>query len=246
MPEDAAFDHLVHWVDDLDRVTEEYRRCGLPAVPVLTMPGFRNAAWPVDAERYVELAAVDDWRAVTESKYATAIDVLKPAIDALVGPGLLTFAVDVDDARATAARMRAAGRDVEVVEVHFEDLDVGFVEVFVRDAPAHFPFFITYSPPRAELARMRAEALEAAGTPVGPGPELVALVIGSADPHGESRLLAEFVGCAVRDTTVELPGAQVRFVESESPGLCGIVARGIPEPEQATIAGMTVTVEELG
>ncbi|WP_433578371.1 VOC family protein [Nocardia brasiliensis] len=244
MSDRAAFDHLIHWVDDLDGAMRAYDACGLTTQGALTMPGFRNAAWGVDDERYVELATVDDWAAVGTSKYAAGLEVLKPAIEALPGPGLLTFAVDVVDAHATAARFRAAGREVDVVEVRFEEENVGFVEVFVRDAPAYFPFFITYAPPRHEIGRMRAEPRAAAGISSAGRPDLVALLIGSADPEGEARVFAEFVGCPARDSVVELPGAEVRFAEGFASGLSGIAVRGASVARGANIAGMTVIGEQ--
>ncbi len=244
MPERAAFDHLIHWVDDLGAAMRAYEEHGLPTHEALTMPGFRNGAWGVDDVRYVELATVDDWDALRTSKYAESIALLKPVIDAHPGPHLVTFAVDVADARATAGRLRAAGRDVETVEVWFEDRNGGFVEVFVRDAPAWFPFFITYQPPREELGRMRAAHREAAGiTLPAERPDLVALLVGSAAPEAEARLLGELLGCTVRGTVVDLPGAQVRF-ESDSPaGLFGFVVRGSSIDGAATIEGVQIVAE---
>ncbi|MDF0529059.1 VOC family protein [Tsukamurella sp. 8F] len=244
MADQAAFDHLIHWVDDLGEAMKAYEESGIPTHEALTMPGFRNGAWGVDDERYVELATVDDWEAVRASKYAQGIDILKPAVEALQGPGLLTFAVDVPDARATADRFRAAGREVEVLDVWFEDRGVGFVEVFVRDAPSYFPFFITYEPPRAELGRMRAEHRAAAGISSEGRPDLVALLIGSADPEEDARKLAGFVGCPVRGTVVELPGAEVRFRQEAPLGLFGIDVRGSSIDGSTTIAGVMVNEEQ--
>lgn len=67
MPDDAvAFDHLIHGVDDLEAASAAYDSAGLPTAPALTMPGFRNTAWGIDDERYVELATVDDWTQVEQ------------------------------------------------------------------------------------------------------------------------------------------------------------------------------------
>ncbi|MFP5023262.1 VOC family protein [Pseudonocardia phyllosphaerae] len=237
----ATFDHLVHWVGDVDEAMASYDALGLPTRAALTMPGFRNAAWGVDDERYVELASVDDWEAVKTSRYADGLEVLKPAIDALDGPGLLTFAVDVPDARATAARLRRAGRDVDEIAVWFEEKGAGFVEAFVRDAPAYFPFFISYDPPRAEIARMRAEYRAAEGITFEGRPDLVALLARTPDPDTDARLLADLLGCLVVGTTVALPGAEVRFEEGNPAGLYGISVRGLERPTGPTeVAGMTV------
>ncbi|QOC94548.1 VOC family protein [Micromonospora craniellae] len=240
----AAFDHLIHWVGDLDATMASYDAIGLPTQVALTMPGFRNAAWGVDDERYVELATVDDWDAVATSKYAGSLKLLRSGIDALDGPGLLTFAVDVPDARAIAARLREAGREVDEIEVRFEEHDAGFVEVFVRDAPTYFPFFITYDPLRAEIARMRAAHRAAEGITFEGRPDLIALLIRTHDPDAEARLLADLVGCPAVGSTVALPGAEVRFEEGTPTGLYGIVVRGLDQAAEPTkVAGMTVVSE---
>ncbi|MEP9393250.1 VOC family protein [Gordonia sp. VNQ95] len=240
----AAFDHLIHWVPDLDDAMAKYGAVGLTTRPALTMPGFRNAAWGVDDERYVELATVDDWNAVRTSKYAGSLEILKPVVDAVDASGLVTFAVDVPDARVIARQLLEAGRDVDEIEVYLEDRGAGFVEVFVRDAPTYFPFFITYSPPRAEIGRMRAEYRQTQGISLDGAPDLVALLIRSVDPYTEAQHLAELVGCPVRGTTVALPGAEVRFERGAEPGLHGIVVRGLGNaPTAIEMLGMTVIVE---
>ncbi|WP_306363717.1 VOC family protein [Nocardia sp. CC227C] len=240
----VAFDHFIHWVDDIDAAMASYRDGGFPVRDALAMPGFRNAVWGVDDERYVELATVDDWDAVATSKYAGSLAILRPAIDALSAPGPLTFAVDVPDARATAARLRAAGYAVDDIEVRFEEQGVGFVEVFVRDAPAFFPFFITYDPPRAEIARMRAEHRAAEGVHADDSPDLVAVLARSTEPEADARLLAEFLGCPVSGSTVTLPGAEVRFEEGATTGLYGIAVSGLaPAATPTEVAGMAIIAE---
>lgn len=245
MPDPSfGFDHLIHWVDDLDGATATYEALGLPTRDALSMPGFRNAAWGVDDARYVELATVDDWQAVAASKYAEGLSLLKPAVEALDGPGPLTFAVNVPDARATATRLRAAGHTVEDIEVHLEDPRVGFVEVFVRDTPAYFPFFITYDPPREEIVRLRAEYRAGHAITFEGQPDLAALLIRSPDPKADARRLAELIDCAVDGSTVALPGAEVRFEEGNPAGLYGIVVRGLDlSAEPREIAGLTVRSE---
>ena len=246
MPDQTvAFDHLIHWVDDIDATTTAYNDLGLEARAALTMPGFRNATWGIDDERYVELATVEDWEAVTDSKYAQAIELLKPAIDAMPGPGLLTFAVDVPDVHVTAARLREAGHAVVESQVRFEDKNIGFTEVFLRDAPPYFPFFITYDPPRAELARMRAAHRAAEGAVHDSrGPDLAAILVRSIDPTAHARRLAQLLGCTAAGATVPLNGAEIRFELGTSTALHGIAVRGLDASTEATqIAGMTVRFE---
>lgn len=241
----AEFDHVIHWVDDLDAVMAAYAEAGLPTHAALTMAGFRNSAWGIDDERYVELATVDDWDAVTASKYSQGIEILRPAIAAVIGSGLVTFAVNVPDARAIAERLRDAGHDVEVVEVWFEERNGGFVEVFLRDMPTYFPFFITYQPPRAELARMRADLRAQNGVTLEGQPDLAALLVRSSDPEADARALGELLGCDTDGQEVKLPGAHVRFELGEPVGLYGLAVRGLGESASPSrdIAGVTVVSE---
>lgn len=242
--QDPSFDHLIHWVQDLEAAMAAYDELGLPTRPALTMPGFRNAAWGVDDARYVELATVDDWEAVADSPYAEGVELLRPAVEAAGGEGPVTFAVDVRDAREVAARLVAAGREVSVVEVRFEEKDAGFVEVFLRDAPPSFPFFISYDPPRAVIAQMRAEHREAHGLSFEGAPDLAALLVHSPDPEGGARLLGELLRVPVTGSAVELPGAEVRFEAGSPAGLFGIAVRGLePSAETRTVAGLQVIRE---
>ena len=247
MPQHAVtFDHLIHWVADLDAARTSYDEAGLTTHAALTMPGFRNAAWGIDDERYVELATVDDWAAVTASAYARGLKILRTAIDALSGSGLVTFGVDVPDARTTASQLREAGHDVIEDEVWFEERGAGFVEVHVRDAPSYFPFFISYDPPRAELARLRAEHRASEGIELAPDrPDLAALLVRTDEPEVEARRLAELIGCPVDGTSVALPGADVRFDKGAPAGLYGIAVRGLGwSSAPIEIAGMTVLPED--
>ncbi|WP_066583343.1 VOC family protein [Corynebacterium provencense] len=239
----AAFDHLIHWVADLDATTASYDNAGLATYPALTMPGFRNAAWGIDDARYVELATVDDWDAVQTSKYSRGLQVLRPAIDALDGEGPLTFAVNVPDIRATIDRLRAVGHEVIIDEVWFEDRQGGFTEVHVTDVPHVTPFFIAYNPPREVIARMRAEHRAANGVVFDPDrPQLVALLVGSATPEQDAASLASLIGCGVRGTTVDLQDAEIRFDADAPEGLYGItVSRFGDEPTE--IAGLTIYPE---
>lgn len=243
----AAFDHLIHWVDDLEGTSASYAAAGLEISPAIELVGFRNAVWGVDDERYVELAIVDDWDEVMASEYSASLRVLRPAVDALPGPGLLTFAVDVPDARAEAERLRAAGHDVEVADIWLEDRNAGFVEVFVRDLPSYVPFLITYSPPRAEIAQMRAAFRAERGIErPADRPDLAALLLASPDPEGDAQRLADLTGATRTGGVVALPGAEVRFEPVGADGRVGIrglAVRRLPGAAAVEIAGVEVVPE---
>lgn len=217
----CSFDHLIHIVNDLETAMAAYDDLDLPTHATLSMPGFRNAAWAIEASRT---------------------------------PGPVSFAVHVPDAQAMAASLRDAGYQVSVCDIRFDDQidgqDAGFTEVFVTDAPALFPFFISYSPPREVIARMRSEhRVEQGGDAEPPsthGPDLVALLAHSNTPSDDARLLSDLLGGELRGTTVAPTGADVHFKQTPSPdtipGLYGFTVRraGLTE-SPAIVAGATVT-----
>lgn len=255
-PPPAAFDHLIHWVGDLDAAMSSYDSAGLATHAALTMPGFRNAAWGIDDERYVELATVDDWDAAMTSDYARGLEILRPAIDALGGDstacseGAATYGVNVPDIDATIERLRAAGHEVIVDEVRFDEKDAGFTEVHVADSPAHVPFFIAYDPPREVIATMRADHRAARGEQLAPDrPDIAALVVGSSTPKQDARHLGELLQIPSDGGTVALPGAAVRFTtdtptgrggSTSRSGLFGIEVTGLGHSAPFDIHGITV------
>lgn len=237
----AAFDHLIHWVSDLDAATTSYDSAGLLTQKALTMPGFRNAAWGIDDERYVELACVDDWDATTTSTYARGLEILRPAIDTLDGDGALTFGVNVPDIQSTIDRLRTAGHEVVVDEVRLEDKDAGFTEVYLTDFPSYAPFFIAYDPPREVIAQMRADHRAAQGEELPAGrPDINALVIGSSTPKQDARHLGELLQIPTDGGTVALPGAAVRFTTDAPTGIYGIEVTGLEHSAPFDVHGVTV------
>ncbi|GEM_PF-917863 len=257
-PPPAAFDHLIHWVGDLDAAMVSYDTAGLPTHAALTMPGFRNAAWGIDDERYVELATVDDWDATSNSSYARGLEILRPAITALGGgaegtegtegtEGAVTYGVNVPDIDATIERLRAAGHEVIVDAVRFEEKDAGFTEVHVADSPAYVPFFIAYDPPREVIATMRADHRAAQGEELDPDrPDITAVVIGSSTPKQDARYLGELLQIPSNDSTVALPGAAVRFTTEAPTGIYGIEVTGLGYSAPVELHGVTVFPVERG
>lgn len=104
------FDHLMHWVPDLDAAVQAYQALGFSIQPGGEHPGVgtRNAAWRIDA-RYVELITVHD-EGVARAGFGPAW----PAIEATLraGGGGLAFAVLVSDVAARVAELRARGVSV--------------------------------------------------------------------------------------------------------------------------------------
>ncbi|MEM6433600.1 MAG: VOC family protein [Cyanobacteria bacterium P01_D01_bin.115] len=248
--EQLSFDHLIHWVTDIDQAAEAYRTAGLSVHDALTMPGFRNAAWSIDLIHYVELATVDDWGAVRTSPYAEALAALRPAIESLDGrSGGLTFAVHVSDASQKAEQLRAKGHEVAETQVQFEEHDLSFTEVFVLDGPHWWPFFISFDPPRDVLAAKRAEAAAeaaAAGTTV-PGSsksdaDLVGVVVTSRNPEaaatGVSELLELSVEHLAEAIRVPLPRVPLFFEPDETEGITELLISGIEVAGPIDLGGL--------
>ncbi|RII18508.1 hypothetical protein DSC45_11365 [Streptomyces sp. YIM 130001] len=233
--EHPAFDHLLHYVPDVPEAVAAYRATGLPAHTNEAMPGFHNGGWRLDT-RYVEILTVTDPQAVRTSLFARGVELLRPAIEALPGPaGAITFAVNVDDARATAARLRAAGHEVAEFEVELAEHGVSFVEVFVLDGPPWHPFFITYDPPRdALLAAVDPDAFER-------GPhDLTGLVVSARDPRAAARDLGELIGIEPTGSSLQLPGAAVHFEKGDREGLTAVTVSGDGPAPAVDVEGLGV------
>ena len=245
-----SFDHLIHWVTDIDQAAESYRAAGLPVRDALTMPGFRNAAWGIDLIHYVELATVDDWEAVRTSLYAEALAALRPAIESLGGhSGGLTFAVHIPDAARMAEALRAKGHEIAETRVRFEEHGVSFTEVFVLDGLPWWPFFISFDPPRDVLAAKRAEAqaeAAASGISVPNGPksdaDLVGMVVTSRDPEAAAVGVSELLGLAVEHSAeairVPLPRVPLVFEPGETEGITGLLVAGIEVAAPINLGGL--------
>jgi catechol 2,3-dioxygenase-like lactoylglutathione lyase family enzyme len=140
------FDHLMHWVPDLDAATRAYQGLGFTIQPGGEHPGVgtRNAAWRIDA-RYVELITVHD-EGVARAGFGPAW----PAIDANLraGGGGLAFAILVSDVTATVAELRARGVSVEDAQAGSlqqpDGSTVTWALAFLSEGPAWAPFLINY------------------------------------------------------------------------------------------------------
>lgn len=208
--ENPEFDHLLHWVSDVDSAVQRYTAAGLPAHAHPPVDGFQQGGWRLDA-RYVEILSVTDEEQLERSRFAEGIRLLQPAIEALDGYGAMTFAVNVVDVRATARRLRDQGYEVREFEVVVAEAGVSFVEAFVvTPARPWLPFFITYDPPRERiLEELGPDAFDPGGY------DLTGLRISSPEPDKACVELAGLLGIEPAGNVVELPGADIHFVPGD-------------------------------
>jgi len=225
------FDHLMHWVPDLDAAMNDYRALGFTIQPGGEHPGVgtHNAAWRIDA-RYVELIAVHD-EGVARAGFGPAW----PAIDATLraGGGALAFAVLVGDVAATVAQLRSRGVSVEDEQSGSIDQADGstvtWALAFISEGPPWAPFFINYGAPRDELGASGEQEL-----PVGRW-SLDRILVEVPDPVGSVTWLAGVLGLSVSQrgqdaVEVELPGCTIAFVRGSANRPTGVVLAGAHAP----------------
>lgn len=223
--ENPEFDHLLHWVPDVEAAAAKYTDAGMPAHFGSPDSGFHNGAWRRD-ERYIEILTITDESLVDQSTFSTGVELLRPAMKALNGRhGAFTFAVNVTDAKETAHRLRSQGHDVQEFEVTF-DGGVSFLEVFLVDATRPWmPFFITYTPPRDEIVKqIDPNAFD-------PGEyDIQGLEISSVDPDLARAELSALLGIEPTDGVIELPGAHINVIGGDREAITAVMLGGKTHP----------------
>jgi catechol 2,3-dioxygenase-like lactoylglutathione lyase family enzyme len=226
------FDHLMHWVPDLDAAMQAYQGLGFSIQPGGEHPGVgtRNAAWRIDA-RYVELITVQD-QGVAQAGFGPTW----PAIQATLGAGGggLAFAVLVSDVAATVAELRSRGvgvTDAQAGSLRQPDgATVTWALAFLADGPPWAPFWINYGVPApAWRARFRGP-----GFPIDPW-SLDHLVVEAPDPAGSARWLAGVLGLPVVGVGrgavgVPLPGCPIGFAPGPADRVTRVVLAGADAP----------------
>jgi catechol 2,3-dioxygenase-like lactoylglutathione lyase family enzyme len=226
------FDHLMHWVPDLDAAMRAYQALGFSIQPGGEHPGVgtRNAAWRIDA-RYIELITVHD-QGVARAGFGPAW----PAIEATLGAGGggLAFAVLVSDVAASVTELRARG--VSVTDAQAGSLQqpdgatVTWALAFLADGPAWAPFLINYGVPTEEW-RAR---FQGPGFPIDPW-SLDRMVVETSDPAASARWLAGVLGLPVAQVGqdavgVPLPGCTIAFAPGPANRVTRVVLAGADAP----------------
>lgn len=148
-----TFDHLLHWVPDLDAAAAQYRALGFHVAEGGQHPGrgTRNMLCHMGLP-YVELLGIHDRPQAESSNLAAML----PSVDALLaaGGGSRMFAVSVNDLDATVVRLRGAGLQLgEVFQGARQRPDGSLVSwrtARLAEGPAWRPFFIEWGLPLAE------------------------------------------------------------------------------------------------
>ena len=231
------FDHLMHWVPDLERAIAACDALGYPVRRGGRHPmGTHNAVWRAGDGTYTELIAVHDWDTFREARGADASESLGRLLETGGGAGAIAF--EVDDAAATAEALRSRGVEVSGPrEGGIERPDgsrASWHLVGVRPAPpagpAWQPFFIQYGMPRRErLAAMAARA------PLGEW-RFARLVVETADPPNGAAWLARIMGLepvgpvGKEEAAVEPEGCRIEFVRGGAERVTRVVLAGRDAP----------------
>lgn len=153
----GRFDHLQHWVPDLDDAVGAYEQLGFAITSGGRHPGrgTHNAQWE-SRPHFIELIAVHD-RDEASRGWGPAW----PHIDRLLvgGGGANRFAVEVDDLAPVVAGLREAGfgvRDPMVGTIALPDGAIGSWSLAsLIAAPPWAPFFTNYGATPTERQRGR-------------------------------------------------------------------------------------------
>ena len=235
----VQFDHLLHWVPDLDAAIRDYQAVGFTVQRAGQHPQFgtHNAVWRLDT-RYIELIAVRD-----EAVARTGEGPDWPEIDATLraGGGALAFGVLVADITATVANLRSRGvpvGDPQAGSIRRTDGSTGlWHSALLRDAPRWAPFFLNYGLPVDQwAARFRAQ-----GYPKDPW-ALQGVTVEVPDPAASAGWLAGVFGLDVvrigQDAAqVPLPGCAITFAPGPADRITAVIVTG-PGAPRGSVAGL--------
>lgn len=226
------FDHLIHWVPDLDAAVRDYQALGFTVQPGGQHPQFgtHNAAWRLDT-RYIELIAVRD-----EPTARTGIGPDWPEVDATLraGGGAGAFGVLVADVTATVANLRSRGipvDDPETGSIRRADGSTGvWQSAGLRHGPRWAPFFINYGLPVDQwTARFREQ-----GFPKDPW-SLQSVRVDVPDPAASASWLGDVfeldvVRIGQEAAEVRLPGCTITFARGPADRITTVVLTGRSAP----------------
>jgi Glyoxalase-like domain len=235
----VQFDHLVHWVPDLDAAVRDYQALGFTVQPGGQHPklGTHNAAWRLDT-RYIELIAIRD-----EAVARAGLGPDWPEIDATLraGGGVGAFGVLVAELTSTVAGLRSRGvpvSDPHAGSIQRADGSTGEWQCALpQGGPRWAPFFINYGfPVEAWADRFRDQ-----GFPKDPW-TLHGMTVEVPDPPASASWLADVFGLDVVRAgpdalEISLPGCAITFTSGPADRITAVVLTGLGLPK-GSVAGL--------
>ena len=232
------FDHLMHWVPDLDQAIKAYGDLGFPVQRGGQHPGLgtQNAVWR-SPPAYLELIGVRD-----RSEASAAMGAHWPRLEALLasGGGAGRFAVHVENVQAVVDMLRSEGIDVSDPRPGSAKREDGttanWIAAAVQGGPPWAPFFINYGMSPAERTNFLS-ASERAPQPW----QIDRLVVETPDPVSSARWLSRALGTTLEAgaTNVPLEGANVEFRVGDSDRVTRVLIGG-SNPPSGEVAGLSV------
>lgn len=239
----VVFDHLMHWVPDLDAAEADYRRAGFPlrTNPPRPGTGVRNGAWWKNGHYVETLAVIDATQARSSTMYGAFTRQILPAVEETVasGGGALNLAVLVDDVDAAVAAMGEAGIPAQQ---HTIRLRLGPVTVpaytigWTTDGPPWAPFVITYHPVLRRLQKVLLRLRRRRQ----PSFDIHHVVIEVPDPAAGAAWLGTVLGLPVQPgdrPAVSLGVCDAVFTSGSANRVTAVALTGPAAPD-VTIAGL--------
>jgi catechol 2,3-dioxygenase-like lactoylglutathione lyase family enzyme len=219
------FDHLMHWVPNLDVAVAECTARGFPPRiwGRIGESALHNAGWNARDGNYLELISVYDWEAWRNRKRGSGASAREAA---LAAGGALQFAFEVNDMPSTVAAVRDRG-------IEITDPSVGTIEqpggaigrrenAWVIEGPGWRPFNIKYPRPRAERLANRTAV---------PDWAFHSLDLSTPDPGASAAWLRRVLGIpAASNHDVDAFGCTIHFVPGEVDRITRIVLDGTEGP----------------
>jgi len=232
----VRFDHLVHWVPNLENAIARYRDLGFRMEYGGRNPdlGATNAAWKTGSA-YIEVIAIEgEPNAAIRS--GSQWHVLSSVLDA--GGGALAFAILVDDVAATTAHVQTRGFATIPVtpgRLRLPDGSTGvWTAAVLQDGPAWAPFFINYGFTVDEWTQRDQAASDAPWS-------IDHVVIETPDEHAAATWLARLLGVSVvldhGSARVPLHGCDIQFVPGTADRVTTVALAGQGAPH-GTVAGL--------
>lgn len=238
-----VFDHLMHWVPDLDAAATAYQQAGFPLRTNAPRPGtgVRNGAWWKDLYYVETLAVVDPDQARSSTAHGSFTRMILPAVEHTVaaGGGALNMAVLVDDVDTAVATMRQAGIPAQQ---HTVRLRVGPFQVpaytigWPGEGPPWAPFVIRYSPVIRGIQKMLLPFFRRREPAFG----IHRLIIEVPDPASSATWLGTLLGLPVTGSdqpAVPLGGCAAVFVPGSADRITTVVLAGPGAPD-VTLHGL--------